>query len=282
MMKKYILDMQVTENVMLSFDYCLLKLTAEYRLPEMRAGQFVEVRVEDSPQTFLRRPFSINYVDRAKNELWLLLQLVGEGTCRMASYRVGEIVNVLIPLGNGFTIPNKYTAHTRYGEVRNTRHHFPVPRKTDPSRVLLIGGGVGAAPLLFLGDELKKAGFEPVFLIGVRRQEVLVQFKDFQRLGKVYTTTEDGSMGEKGYVTDHSILQNAQFDRIYTCGPKPMMVAVAKYAVSKGIECEVSLENTMACGFGACLCCVEKTTEGNKCVCTEGPVFNINQLTWLS
>jgi dihydroorotate dehydrogenase electron transfer subunit len=136
--------------------------------------------------------------------------------------------------------------------------------------------------LLFFGDELKRAGFKPVFLLGARSKEDLVQLPDFRQRGTVHITTEDGSMGEKGYVTDHSILRDEMFDRIYTCGPKPMMVAVAKYAASKGIFCEVSLENTMACGIGACLCCVEKTTEGHKCVCTEGPVFNINQLTWLS
>ena len=87
-------------------------------------------------------------------------------------------------------------------------------------------------------------------------------------------------MGEKGYVTMHSVLKDNKFDMIYTCGPKPMMVAVAKYAKANNIECEVSLENTMACGVGACLCCVEKTDEGHVCVCKEGPVFNIKKLLW--
>ena len=92
-------------------------------------------------------------------------------------------------------------------------------------------------------------------------------------------TTEDSSMGEKGFVTNHSVLTE-HFDRIYTCGPKPMMVAVARYAKENNIDCEVSLENMMACGLGACLCCVEKTTEGNLCVCKEGPVFNVKRLLW--
>ena len=95
-------------------------------------------------------------------------------------------------------------------------------------------------------------------------------------------TTDDGSLGEKGFVTKHSILDDPEikFDKIYTCGPEIMMKAVAKMARSKGIDCEVSLENTMACGIGACLCCVTETIDGNKCVCTEGPVFNINDLKW--
>ena len=92
-------------------------------------------------------------------------------------------------------------------------------------------------------------------------------------------TTEDASEGEKGFVTNHSVL-GEKFDMIATCGPKPMMVAVARYAYKAGVECEASLENMMACGLGACLCCVEKTTEGNLCVCKEGPVLNIKKLLW--
>lgn len=93
-------------------------------------------------------------------------------------------------------------------------------------------------------------------------------------------TTEDGSLGERGFVTNHSVLQEQEFDLIQTCGPTPMMKAVAKYARQSDTTCEVSLENLMACGLGACLCCVEKTVDGNLCVCKDGPVFNINKLLW--
>ena len=259
-MKKYCLDLQVVENRSLSDDYFLLKLTSYSQLPEMRPGQFVGIRVDHSPATFLRRPISIHFVDWKKNELWLLIQCVGEGTLRMLSYEEGDTVNLLMPLGNGFTIPPfKYNV-----------------------RALLVGGGVGIAPLLYLGKELYDAGFITDFLLGFRRKDDMVQYADYRHIGHVYITTDDGSWGQKGFVTDHTLLQEETYDYIFTCGPKPMMVEVAKYAVSKGIPCEVSLENTMACGFGACLCCVEKTIEGHKCVCTEGPVFNINQLTWLS
>ena len=110
--------------------------------------------------------------------------------------------------------------------------------------------------------------------------ESLMQLDLFRAYGDVYVTTEDGSMGEKGFVTQHSILSQMTFNRIATCGPKPMMQAVARYARSVNAECEVSLENMMACGVGACLCCVENTTEGHLCVCKEGPVFNINRLLW--
>lgn len=253
------MDMKVTENLRLHQNYCLLKLTADETLPEMLPGQFVEVKV-DNATTFLRRPISINYVDKSKNELWLLIQIIGDGTLSMSKLKTGDTVDIMLPLGNSFTIPNQ-------GEEQE---------------LLLIGGGVGTAPMLYLGDFLKKSGFKPSFLLGARSEKDVLQKEDFEAIGPVYITTEDGSLGEKGYVTQHSILNNKRFDRIYTCGPKPMMVAVAKVAHEASIACEVSLENTMACGIGACLCCVEKTTEGHICVCTEGPVFNINKLTWLN
>lgn len=257
-MKKYILDLMVTESIRLHANYVLIKLTQSDSLPEMLPGQFAEIRVDNSPTTFLRRPISINYVDRQKNEIWFLVQLVGDGTRKLATVQPGDIVNVVLPLGNGFSIPQQ-------------------PKQ---KKVLLVGGGVGTAPMLYLGETLLKMECKPTFLLGGRSKNDLLQLDHFTSLGEVHTTTEDGSMGEKGYVTMHSILKENKFDMIYTCGPKPMMVAVAKYAKENGIECEVSLENTMACGVGACLCCVEKTNEGHVCVCKEGPIFNINKLLW--
>ena len=256
-MKKYILDSKVTENIRLHANYVLLKLTQSAPLPEMLPGQFAEIRVDNSPSTFLRRPISINYVDREKNEVWFLVQLVGDGTRKLATLEKGDLLNVVLPLGNGFSMP-----------------------QTPEEKVLLVGGGVGTAPMLYLGESLLKRGCKPSFLLGARSKNDLLQLEQFTSLGEVYVTTEDGSMGEKGYVTMHSVLKDHKFDMIYTCGPKPMMVAVAKYAKESDTECEVSLENTMACGVGACLCCVEKTDEGHVCVCKEGPVFNIKKLLW--
>lgn len=256
-MKKYILDLKVTENIRLHANYVLLKLTQSAPLPEMLPGQFAEIRVDNSPSTFLRRPISINYVDREKNEVWFLVQLVGDGTRKLATLEKEDLLNVVLPLGNGFSMP-----------------------QTPEEKVLLVGGGVGTAPMLYLGESLLKRGCKPSFLLGARSKNDLLQLEQFTSLGEVYVTTEDGSMGEKGYVTMHSVLKDHKFDMIYTCGPKPMMVAVAKYAKESDTECEVSLENTMACGVGACLCCVEKTDEGHVCVCKEGPVFNIKKLLW--
>jgi len=242
--------------------YVLLKLTDAEPLPEIRAGQFVEIKVDNSPSTFLRRPISVNFVDEARNELWLLIQIVGEGTRHLARLQAGDSLNVLFPLGNGFT-PGLA------GE-----------------RVLLVGGGVGIAPLLQYAKQLRQAGATPYLLLGGRSAGNLLQLDLFRQYGEVYVTTEDGSMGEQGFVTNHSVLESFLSSptegaiRISCCGPKPMMQAVARWAKQHQVRCEVSLENLMACGLGACLCCVEKTVRGNVCVCKEGPVFDIEALTW--
>lgn len=258
-MKKYVLDLTVSAVERINEKYVLIRLADDKPLPDMLPGQFVEVRVDNSPTTFLRRPISISFVDRSRNELWLLVAAIGDGTRAMASLVVGSRLNCLLPLGNGFTMPSSAS-----------------------ERVLLVGGGVGVAPLLYMGAEMRRCGCEPTFLLGARRSADLLLLDHFRRYGRVFVTTEDGSAGERGFVTNHSVLQSEHFDRIQTCGPKPMMVAVARYAAAAGIDCEASLENMMACGVGACLCCVEKTTEGNLCVCKEGPVFNINKLLWLN
>jgi dihydroorotate dehydrogenase electron transfer subunit len=257
-MKKYCIDLTVKEVKHINEKYVLIVLTDDKPLPEMKPGQFVEVKVENSPATFLRRPISINDVDYDKNELHLLVACIGEGTKHMGMLKSGEKLNIMLPLGNGFTLP----------ESKEKKH-------------LLIGGGVGVAPLLFLGKKIKEMGGEPTFLLGARSEKDLLMIDFFEKVGRVFITTEDGSKGEKGFVTNHSILKNENFDFISTCGPKPMMAAVSKCAEALGIECEVSLENKMACGLGACLCCVEKTKDkGNICICTEGPVINAKRLNW--
>lgn len=256
-MKKFILDLTVNSVEALSDKHVLIKLTDDKPLPEMLPGQFVEVRVDNSPSTFLRRPISINNVDYDRNELWLLVAAVGDGTRQLQKLQKGDRFNCVLPLGNTFTMPTNNT-----------------------QKVLLVGGGVGVAPLLYFGKRIKAMGGEPTFLLGARSAKDVLERELFEQVGRVLITTEDGSEGEKGFVTNHSILAQEHFDRISTCGPKPMMMAVARYAFKNDIECEVSLENKMACGVGACLCCVEKTVEGNKCVCKEGPVMNIKKLTW--
>ena len=257
-LKKHIIDLQVVSVEALGERFVLLKCTdPNAPLPPMMPGQFAQLRVDGSKETFLRRPISINFVDTKLNQIWFLVQLVGAGSRALGRLREGDTLNALLPLGNGFSMP-----------VSAEKKH------------LLVGGGVGTAPLLYLGAQMNLMGMRPTFLLGARIKDMLLQLEDFERVGDVYVTTEDGSAGEKGFVTQHSILFKQHFDRISVCGPSPMMKAVARFARANSVPCEVSLENMMACGLGACLCCVEKTVKGNVCVCTEGPVFDINELTW--
>ena len=256
-MRKICEDFLVQATEQLSDRHWLMRLRSSSVLPEMHPGQFVQVHIDDSPSTYLRRPISINMVDYERNEILLLVAAIGDGTRHLVRKKPGEKVNCLLPLGNSFTMP----------------------RSTN-ERVLLVGGGVGIAPMLVLGKRLVEMGVRPSILLGARTSAELLEKDMFSELGDLYLTTEDGSEGEKGYVTNHSILKEKQFDRIATCGPKPMVISVARYAKQNDIACEVSLENDMACGLGACLCCVEDTTDGHICVCTEGPVLNIKKLLW--
>lgn len=257
-MKKYISDFIIESCEKLHANYGLLKLKpSEGTLPEIYPGQFCQVEIKNSKNTFLRRPISVNYVDYENNLLWLLVRKAGDGTIALTDMKAGEIVNLVYPMGNGFTIPERKS-----------------------TRLLLIGGGVGVAPLLYFGEKLKLAGVEVNFLLGARSKNDLLELEEFRTRGNVYLSTEDGSEGEKGFVTTHSILSE-KWDAVACCGPMPMMKAVASWASKNNVDCEVSLENVMACGVGACLCCVEDTTDhGNVCVCKEGPVFNINRLKW--
>lgn len=257
-MKKYVLDLQVTSVEHSSERYLLLVATdPNGALPKMAPGQFAQLRIDESKETFLRRPISLHYVDYEKNEVGFLVQKVGAGTASLWEKRPGSVLNAILPLGNGFTMPT-----------------------SAEQSVLLVGGGVGVAPLLFMGMEMRRMGARPVFLLGARSKTDLIRLDAYRAQGDVYVTTEDGSEGEKGFVTQHSILQSEKFDNIAVCGPKPMMMAMASYARKVGTSCEVSLENMMACGLGACLCCVENTVDGNVCVCKEGPVFNVDKLKW--
>ncbi len=251
------MDFEIVENNRLNDLYSLLILrpAAGHALPDILPGQFVQVRIDHSPVTYLRRPISVNFVDRANGHLWLLVRKAGAGTKTLIDSKAGEMINLLLPLGNSFTLD------------------------ADKKRVLLVGGGVGVAPMLYLGLWLSQHDIQPEFLLGARSAADVLELDEFRAIGPVHISTEDGSLGEKGLVTTNSVF-NDKWDLIYCCGPAPMMKAVARVADSIGAECEVSLENMMACGLGACLCCVENTVKGNVCVCTEGPVFNTRQLTW--
>lgn len=255
-MTKRIEDLKITGNKRLNNDFFILELTGNTEIPDFRPGQFAQVRVDGSYSTFLRRPISIHDVDNQKNSFKLLIQIAGEGTKTLARLKDGDTLNLVYPLGNSFSMPDQN------------------------DKVLLVGGGCGIAPLLFLARYLRLKGHIPDILLGFRNKERIIEFEEYQKTGNVFVTTEDGSMGEKGYVTNHSVFSTRQYNRIYCCGPDSMMKALASYSKNRKIFCEVSLENLMACGFGVCLCCVVDTVKGNVCTCIDGPVFNVNDLKW--
>jgi dihydroorotate dehydrogenase electron transfer subunit len=255
-MKKFVHDFEVVSNIRLNAQHFIIELLCSEKLPEILPGQFVEILISKSPATYLRRPFSIHDIDYQQNTISLLIKELGEGSSKLGTMASGEILNIIYPLGNGFILPSS-------GEV------------------LLVGGGCGVAPLLVLAKQLRKNGIQITTLIGGRSSDDILQSEEYEKLGEVLITTEDGSLGEKGIVTAHSLFNKElkRFSHICTCGPEQMMKALAALADMQGIPCQVSLENTMACGIGVCLCCVVETRDGNKCVCTEGPVFDAGYLT---
>jgi len=255
-MAKRIESLSITENKRLNKDFFILELSGKLKIPDIKPGQFVQVRIEGSPDTFLRRPISVHDVNYGQNTLKLLIQIAGKGTEMLSRLQKGDMLNIIYPLGNSFSLPSA------------------------GQKILLAGGGCGIAPLLFLGKYLILNGFQPDILLGFRNTERIIEFSEYKEIGKVFLTTEDGSQGDKGFITQHPVLANTKYDRIYCCGPYPMMKAIAEYSHRNNIICEVSLENLMGCGIGACLCCVVDTVRGNLCTCVDGPVFNTKDLKW--
>lgn len=251
-------NLLVLSNRRLNRDQAVLELKSAVTLEAIEPGQFGNILVDKSANIFLRRPFSIYQVNHETNTISFLIKGIGEGTKTLINTKAGDFLSVIFPLGKGFNSPDK------------------------KSKVMLVGGGVGVAALMMLAENLKKEDHQVEILLGARSAYDLVELDTFARFGTVHTTTEDGTKGTKGFVTDHSLFKNdiKTFDKIYTCGPEPMMKAVAGIAAQYNISCEVSLENTMACGYGVCLCCVTETVIGHRCVCTDGPVFDIKQLKW--
>ena len=256
--KKEVKNLVVTENISLNTTNFLIRLQSTEPLPQIVPGQFVNIEIENTSEIFLRRPFSIFEVDYSLNLISIIVKILGRGSKKLTEISIAEELSLIFPLGKGFTIPNKN------------------------DHILLIGGGSGVAPMLFLAKESGLNLNNVHLLLGARTYEDHINVDNYRQYGNMYFTTEDGSLGEKGYVTQHSVFQNniSSFDKIYACGPDAMMKAVAREAKKAKVFCEVSLENLMACGFGVCLCCIEPTIKGILCVCTEGPVFNINDLKW--
>jgi dihydroorotate dehydrogenase electron transfer subunit len=233
---------------------------------EARPGQFVMIHPQKFSEPLLPRPFSIHRVEG--NRVELLIRAVGQGTRQLHGLSPGEVLEIKGPLGRGFALDSE----------------------RDP---ILVAGGIGVAPLLYLADRLtkmkrNKTVASPRLLIGAGSKKELWGLRQFKEMGiRVQAVTEDGSFGRKGLVSDLLAGMSAKgLERamIYTCGPKGMLRAVASWAASRKVLCQVSLEAHMACGMGACLgCSVARTAAGGLTyskVCQDGPVFEAQEVDW--
>lgn len=258
MSNKEVGNLVVMENTALNTANFLIRLNSSTPLPKVKPGQFINVEIKGASDIFLRRPFSIYEIDYLQNTISIIVKILGRGSKKLTELKTGDSLSVIFPLGKGFTIP------------------------IENEKVLLIGGGSGVAPMLFLAKECGLEKQNVNVLIGAKTETDHIKAESYNQFGNLFYSTEDGSLGEKGFVTQHSVFRNKikDYNKIYACGPDAMMKAIAKEAKKANVFCEVSLENLMACGFGVCLCCIEPTVKGNLCVCTDGPVFNINDLKW--
>jgi len=240
--------------------YFRLVLHAPQIAPLIQPGQFAHVRILPLKDALLRRPFSIFQV--AGDTFSILYKNVGKGTDVLSRMRTGEELSVIAPLGHGFTVP-----------------------PTGGDTLLLVAGGYGMAAMFLLAQRSPQKGI--VFVGGRRRVDILCE-KDFAAIGwEVRATTEDGSHGEKGLVTHPLIAElkrNASGNKLYACGPTPMLKAVGKIAEDFNLPAELSMDEHMCCGVGTCLTCVIPVKVGDSWeyqrTCTEGPVFDSRQIVW--
>ncbi|WP_298269325.1 dihydroorotate dehydrogenase electron transfer subunit [Geobacter sp.] len=265
----------IISNQEVSPGYFRMRLTAPPELSGASPGQFIMVRVRDAIDPLLRRPFGIFDVGTIKSEFpglgsatyfEILYKVVGKGTEALSDYHHGDHVDVIAPLGAGFDLGD------------------PAEEK------ILVGGGVGIAPLYYLARTLVQRSRVRFFLGGRTRDDILC-VTEFERLGvETYVATDDGTLGDRGLVTDvmeRHIREDGRPKTLYACGPMPMLKAVADIARRTATPCQVSLEAYMACGMGACLGCVVKgkghsdDTPDYRCVCKDGPVFTFDQLKWV-
>ena len=229
-------------------------LRTEHIAAHAKAGQFVSVYCNEGSR-LLPRPISICEIDRKDGAIRLVYRVAGKGTAEFSGMRTGMQLKVVGPLGNGFPQKNK--------------------------KAFLIGGGIGIPPMLEL---MKQLDCEKTAVLGYRDSDMFLK-DEFETVGDVVISTEDGSYGTKGNVIDAIKEQGVEGSIIYACGPTPMLRGIKAYAEEMGIEAQISMEERMACGIGACLACVCKSKDvdshshvHNKRVCKDGPVFDAREV----
>ncbi len=268
------------ENIPVAPSYYKMKIRTPIPYGNIDPGQFLMVRISAEPFPLLRRPFSIHSLRELRSgngcDIEILYKIVGKGTNLMASWKSGKRLDILAPLGTGFSLP--FRKGTQF----------------------LIAGGIGVAGLFALGQRMKALGLQFSVFIGGKTKEHILCVDEFQRLGAdVHMATEDGSLGFRGMVTDmvkSSLQSHPNPSGFFACGPVDMLKAIAEIAKSQSIPCQVSLESRMACGVGACLGCVIRTKRklpfksheaappgrdvSFKRVCKEGPIFDCKEVDW--
>ncbi len=231
----------INENVNIAADVFRMKLEGDF---SMKPGQFINIKVNDTIQPFLRRPISV--CDINGSELTIIYKVFGKGTEELSKKSVGETLDCLLDLGNGFDI-------------------------VEADDIYLVGGGVGVPPLLYLAKHLQG---KLKIVLGFNKKEDVFLSEELSKYGEVMIATMDGSMGHHGTVVD--LLKDKKVDYYYACGPEPMLRALGKLDL-KG---QISFEERMGCGFGACMGCSCKTLTGYKRICVEGPVLRTEEIKW--
>ena len=253
MSKKQVMA-EIIRHTSLSDGIFDMTLKAEEIAKEAKAGQFISVYLNNKSK-ILPRPISICGIDKEAGTLRIVYRTVGDGTKELSDYKEGEMVKILGPLGNGFTQKDK--------------------------KAILIGGGIGIPPKI---DIKKQLDCDKTAVLGYRDSDMFLK-DEFEAVGDVVISTEDGSFGTKGNVIDAIKEQGVEGSIIYACGPTPMLRGIKAYAEEMGIEAQISMEERMACGIGACLVCVCKSKDvdshshvHNKRVCKDGPVFDAREV----
>lgn len=248
---------ELIEKKQLKDDIFKFTIKSETIANQAKPGQFLEIRVTDTIEPFLRRPISIHNVNKEDGTIDFIFQVKGKGTTVLAERVEGELIDIIGPLGKGTF---------KFEEYNN---------------IAIIGGGIGIFPLYELAKEAKEAGKEVNTYIGFRNKDFVVLEDEFKNVSsKFVLATDDGSYGQNGFAINFlkDDIENGKIDCIYACGPLPMLKAVQSLAKEKNIPCQISLEELMGCGIGACIGCAVKykteTEDTYKRVCKEGPVFS--------
>jgi dihydroorotate dehydrogenase electron transfer subunit len=252
----------ISEMTRLTADICSMWVEEKEMALAACAGQFVSLYSEDAGR-LLPRPISICEIDKEKGRLRFVFRIVGKGTEEFSQKRAGDTIAVLGPLGNGYTLGGC----AKEGE-----------------KALLFGGGIGIPPMLELAKQLKKSSVDVQAVLGYRDSQLFLK-DELEKYAKVYISTEDGSIGTKGNVIDAVKENKLTADRIFACGPKPMLRGIKAFAQERNIPAQLSMEERMACGIGACLACVceskdvdEHSHVKNKRICKDGPVFFADEI----